>query len=128
MKLFFKHVISFTFIAILFFFIIIPPVHANIFLNGLTKAIKGTEYEGGKTDLPMAIGNIIQIFLGFLGIIAVILILFAGYMWMTAGGDSGKIEKAKDYIKNAIIGIVIILASYIITSFVISQISTTLKK
>ena len=52
--------------------------------------------------------------------------MFAGYLWMTAGGDSGKVDKAKSYMLNAVIGIIIILAAYIITEFVIEQVSQTL--
>ncbi|MDO8669468.1 MAG: hypothetical protein Q7K65_04200 [Candidatus Buchananbacteria bacterium] len=84
------------------------------------------ELPSGTTDLKLVIGQIIQIFLGFLGVIAVVLIIYAGWLWMSAGGDSAKVTKAKDYIKNAIIGIVIILAAYIITSFVLTQLTTTL--
>lgn len=97
-------------------------------INGGLQSLKtgATELPSNDTDLKAAIGRVIQIFLGFLGIIAVILILFAGFLWMTAGGDSGKVDKAKGYIKNAVIGIVIILASYIITSYVLTQVGTTL--
>ncbi len=61
---------------------------------------------------------VIQAFLSLLGIIFVVLILIAGYNWMTAGGEEEKIRKAKDTIKKAIIGLAIIILSYAITYFV----------
>ena len=87
----------------------------------------GSDLPTQTTDLGQTIGNIVKIFLGFLGILAVVLIIYAGFLWMTAGGDSAKVDKAKDYIKNAVIGIVIILAAYIITNFVITQVQTTIQ-
>ncbi|NCN07786.1 hypothetical protein GW933_03820 [Candidatus Falkowbacteria bacterium] len=102
-------------------------VSAAVWDDGLTNFTSGaTDLPNGTTDLKAAIGEVIQIFLGFLGILAVVLIIYAGFLWMTAGGDSGKVDKAKDYIKNAVIGIVIILAAYIITSFVLEQVNNTL--
>jgi len=122
-----KTIFSLMILVMLFSLIIAPQVNANTILDGLTNSVQDTEFRGNKTNLPEAIGSIIQILLGFLGVIAVVLIIFAGFLWLTAGGDDTKITKAKNYIKNAVIGIVIILSSYIITSYVISQISTTLR-
>jgi type IV secretory pathway VirB2 component (pilin) len=69
--------------------------------------------------------DIIIIILGTLGTIFVILIIIAGFQWMTASGDSEKVDEAKDRIKNSVIGIVIILASYAIVNFVIKVILST---
>lgn len=68
------------------------------------------------------IGEVVQMaiegFLGLLAVIFVILMILAGYNWMTAGGDEQKVTKAKDTIRAAIIGLVIIVAAYAITFFV----------
>lgn len=56
--------------------------------------------------------TLIKVALGLLGTIFFAQIVYAGYMWMTAGGDSKKVETAQKYIKNGVIGLVIILASY----------------
>lgn len=71
-----------------------------------------------KTDPRVIVVNIIKLFLGFLGLFAVIMIMYAGFLWMTAGGNSDKIDTAKAIIKNAFIGILIILSSYAIVSFI----------
>ena len=78
----------------------------------------GYNTEGTDLQLNLVIGKIIQIVLGFLGIIFVILIIFSGYQWMTAGGNSDTIKKARDRMINAVIGLVIVLAAYSITWFV----------
>mgnify|MGYP001589178805 CR=1 FL=1 len=70
-------------------------------------------------NLPALIGAIIQIFLSLLAAIFVVLLIFGGYQWMTAAGDSEKAKKAKETITNAIIGLVIIVLSYAITRFVV---------
>ncbi len=70
-------------------------------------------------SLSSYIGGIIFIFLSLLGVIFLILTFYAGYLWFTAGGDEKKVEKAKDYLKNGVIGIVIVLASLGLTNFIV---------
>ncbi|HPL92871.1 MAG TPA: hypothetical protein PLB38_01145 [bacterium] len=65
------------------------------------------------------VGRFISIFLGLLGVIFLVFILFYGFQWMTAGGDSKKVQSAKDGIVNLVIGLVLVLSAYAITSFVI---------
>ena len=99
----------------------------NTINGGLDALSSGAiDLPSSNTDLKQVIGQVIQIFLGFLGVIAVVLIIYAGFMWMTAGGDTAKVDKARKYIINAIIGIVIILGAYIITSYVLTQVGETL--
>ena len=74
-------------------------------------------------DLILIIANIIRMFLGFLGVFAVAIIIYAGFLWVTAGGAEDKILKAKKVLKNAFIGLVIILSSFAIAQFVISRIT-----
>ena len=64
------------------------------------------------------VATVIQAFIGLLGVIFLVLIVYAGYNWMTANGDEGKVSKAKDTITRAIIGLIIVLAAYSITYFV----------
>lgn len=73
------------------------------------------------TDIRVVIARIIRTALGLLGIVALVLILYAGFVWMTAGGDEEKISQAKKILLNAVIGLVIILSSYAIASFVINR-------
>jgi len=75
------------------------------------------------TDPRIIIARIIQVALGFLGIIAVVLIMYAGWMWMTSEGNEEKITKAKNILKNAIIGLIIILSAFSIASFILNKLS-----
>ncbi|MDO8669467.1 MAG: hypothetical protein Q7K65_04195 [Candidatus Buchananbacteria bacterium] len=67
------------------------------------------------------VGTFIQILLGFIGVLFIVLVIYGGFSWMTAGGDSSKVQKAKDTIIKATIGLVIILASYAIVYTLTSQ-------
>ncbi len=69
----------------------------------------------------MIIAEIIQWFLFLLGIIFVILIIYSGYLWLVAGGNSEQVDAAKKRIISAIIGLIIILAAYAITYFVLEK-------
>jgi hypothetical protein len=75
----------------------------------------------GSTDLPTIIGNIINILLGFLGILFLVLLLWAGFEWMTAGGDDKKVQDATKRIRNAVIGLVVIVAGFAISNFVLTS-------
>ncbi|MFH1233327.1 MAG: hypothetical protein V1649_01590 [Patescibacteria group bacterium] len=73
-------------------------------------------------SLILTIASIIKVSLGFLGIIFLVLLIWSGFNWMTAGGEEEKVTKATDTIQRAVIGLIIILASFAITSFVINKI------
>ncbi len=72
--------------------------------------------------LPELVGRIINIVLGFLGVIFLALAVYGGFEWMTAQGDSKQVQTAKDIIKNAVIGLVVIAAAYAISSFAVTSI------
>ena len=86
--------------------------------NGQTlKEVTGL---GDKDPRDIA-ASVIRIILGFLGIIAVIIILLGGFKWMTAGGNEDKVGEAKKLITAGIIGLVIIVAAFAIASFVLTN-------
>jgi hypothetical protein len=72
------------------------------------------------TTLPGIIGNIIHAFLAILGVVFLILVIYAGWLWMTAQGDPKKVEKAQSILTNGVIGLVIILSAYGITTWVVN--------
>lgn len=75
----------------------------------------------GSKDIRETVGSIINVALGFLGVVAVVIILIGGFKYMTAGGAQEKIDNARKYIISGIIGLAIILSAYAITTFVISR-------
>lgn len=81
--------------------------------------------EGIGTENPATVTvNIIEWVLGILGLIAVTLILYGGFTWMTAGGEEKRIETAKGILKAAIIGLVIVMTAYGVAQYVFEQLLT----
>ncbi|MFA5413570.1 MAG: hypothetical protein WC348_03465 [Patescibacteria group bacterium] len=69
---------------------------------------------------PRAVAaRIINVALGFLGIVAVVIVLYGGFMWMTAAGNEERISKAKQILSAGIIGLVIIVMAWAIASYVV---------
>lgn len=83
----------------------------------------GTQAGLGSADLPVIIGNIIYIFLSLLGIVLLGILLYAGWRWMTAQGDAKQVDEAKTWIRNGVIGLVIILSAFAITRFVMDALA-----
>lgn len=78
----------------------------------------------GNNDPRIIAGRIVQIFLGLLGVIAVIIIIYGGWLWMTAQGAPDKTQKARDVLRDAIIGLLIILSAFAIATFIISRLTS----
>lgn len=74
----------------------------------------------GDITVEVMIGKVVQAFLSVLGIIFLILTIYSGYTWMTAQGNETKVDKAKNTLTAAIIGLIIVLAAYALSYFVIS--------
>ena len=86
--------------------------------DGFKNAVNEADI-GLSTQTPeQTAASIISAFLGILAILALALILYAGFTWMTAAGDEQKVTKAKDTLRSATIGLIIILASYGIALYV----------
>ncbi|MDD3301887.1 MAG: hypothetical protein PHR57_03925, partial [Patescibacteria group bacterium] len=67
-------------------------------------------------------GQFISIILGLLGIIFICLLVYAGFNWMTAAGDSDDVKKAKLTIRTSVIGLVITISAYAIWRFIAAYI------
>lgn len=75
------------------------------------------------SDLLSLIGKILNVIFGTLGVLLLAYLLYAGFLWMTDPGDGSHVKKAKLVIRNAIVGLVIIVASFAITSFILGLFS-----
>lgn len=106
----------------------IPVAHAqntdpNILWGNQDPNEIGNEIGLGDTRDPRLIAaSVIRVLLGFLGIIAVVIILFGGFKWMTAGGNDEKVGEARKLMTQGIVGLIIILAAWGIASFVVDAI------
>ncbi len=85
------------------------------------KAAYGEGYDT-QPGLEETIGGFIRGFLGLLGIIFVILMIYGGYNYMAARGNDEMVEEAKKTIRRAVIGLVIVLMAYAITEFVVESV------
>ena len=70
-------------------------------------------------DVRVTIARMIRIALSFLGVLFLCLTLYAGFEWMTAAGNDDKVSKAKTLLQQAVIGLIIILSAYSITTLAI---------
>ena len=83
----------------------------------------GKAYGETQKTLPDLVGGIIKTALTLLGVIFLILTVYGGYKWMLARGESKEVETAKDIMTRAIIGLIIVLAAYAITYFVVARLT-----
>lgn len=94
---------------------------------GLDRANFDGTLQGSQDDnLYDLIDKVMNWLFGFLGILAVLVILYGGFKWMTAGGDDDKVGEAKKLIINGIIGLIIILSAYAIATFVFNEVQNSL--
>lgn len=75
-------------------------------------------------DVQDMIISVVNWVLALLGLIAVIMILYGGFVWLTAGGNEEKVASAKKIISAAIIGLIIVLLAYAIVTFVVNTTNT----
>lgn len=91
----------------------------------LDTGIEYGTYTGlGTNDIREGVMNVVNVLLGFLGILAIIIILWGGFRWMTSGGNEEKVGEAKKVITAGVIGLVIIFTAFALAQFVITQLLT----
>jgi cbb3-type cytochrome oxidase subunit 3 len=135
MKLSIKRILfSLFFIGILFFGLNIGlkiagatgdyGLNATVGQGNLSAAFNKTAVDqGAGSFLSQKSGQIVGAVLGFIGVIFLILMIFAGFTWMMSAGNEQTVDKAKNLITAAIIGLIIVLAAYAITAFIGNQIA-----
>lgn len=90
-------------------------------MNLLQKVGQGSFADANEDSLASIIGLVVNTALSLLGVIFVVLMVLAGYNWMTASGNEQKVDEAKSTIKRAIIGLVIVLGSWAIWTFILDR-------
>jgi len=122
-----KHLISLAILALL----IVPGFALTAqaqFDPGLNYVSNGLNNSLSQADPRTVIGRIINLALGFLGVLAVGIVLLGGFKWMTAGGNEEKTGEAKKLLGAGVIGLVIILSSWAIANFLISSLNTAVQQ
>ncbi len=123
-KTFVKGLISATMVASMALPMVAMAQSGQVTANELLPTEIGTNIGTGTTDIRITIARIIRTAMSLLGIIAVLIILYGGFKWMTAAGSDEAVGDAKKIITAGIIGLVIILTAYAIASFVINSLVT----
>ena len=109
-------VICYLFFAFNFCFAKYTASDISSFVN---KANQGVGAE--TTDYKTITANIVRAGLGVVGLVFFILIFYGGYLWLTSNGKEETIKKAQDTIVASIIGLMIIVGSYMLTNLVFSR-------
>jgi len=91
----------------------------NISPDGCTRDPNAGE---GTERIQNIVKMVINIFSVIVGIVAVIMIIWGGFKYITSGGDSGNITSAKNTIIYAIIGLVIVALAQFFVQFVLEQV------
>ncbi|MDD5031566.1 MAG: hypothetical protein PHR36_00795 [Patescibacteria group bacterium] len=122
-----KKIIFSIFLIVLFVgFVCVPvgqaqPTDPDAVNYGLDRtANEGFNAYGGtpaQTDIPTIIGRIIGAVLSFIGILFFVLVIYGGYLWMTARGNEEQVGQAISIVTQATIGLIIVAAAYLITRF-----------
>ncbi len=107
------------------FFIVIPVSAVDIGQTPgglLDNATDSFPSDTDETTFVATIGLVIRMALSLLGVIFLSLMLYAGFLWMTARGNDQQVEKAIKTIRQAVIGLIIVTSAYSITAFVVPMI------
>ncbi len=116
---------KFVFLSLfLAFFVLANTALASQALDGLnSSAGKGYNNNPGDvsnlvTNIPQKIGQIVGVALSLVGVMFLVLMIYGGFTWMMARGNEQDVEKAKRLIEAAVVGLIIVMSAYAITSFI----------
>ncbi|MEI6529313.1 MAG: hypothetical protein WCN88_02850 [Candidatus Falkowbacteria bacterium] len=93
--------------------------------SGLKTTGSTAGYNESSATPEQLVGRVILIVLGFVGVIFLAFMIWAGIEWMTAQGNDQKVTRAKNKITEAIVGLIIVVAAYAIAYYVIKYFSAT---
>jgi hypothetical protein len=101
-----------------------PTTGSNPVLDRLTNIGNeaGFQTDPTKASSPIIIGTVVRAFLGFTGLTFIILMLIAGFKWMSANGNEEEVKKATKTISNAVIGLIVALSAWSIWTFFLEKI------
>jgi hypothetical protein len=93
-------------------------------LSGACSTIDQTKPDAGQKCIQLIIGNVIKAALGVVGSIALLMMTYGGYTWLTSMGNSERVEKGKNTLIWAVLGLIVIFGAYAITSYIITKLVT----
>jgi hypothetical protein len=118
-----KNLVVFSFFIMLFapVFMFAQPAHAIDMGMNFARNLGLAERDPREAAI-----SLIRLIMTFLGLVAVVIMLYGGFIWMTAAGNEDRVETAKKLIGAGIIGLIIILAAFLIVNFVVTNVSNAL--
>ncbi len=87
-----------------------PLIHLQVPLGDIT----GFSKEGGGENITAYLAIVYQWLIRAAVVLSTLMFVIAGFMWLTAGGESGQIKKAHEIIKKTLVGLVLAFGSYAI--------------
>lgn len=93
-------------------------------IDAAATAAKLPKQVAGQSSVTGVVGSVVAVGLSMISIVFFILILYAGFNWMIARGNTEAVEKSKGIIEGAVIGLIIVMAAYAITRFVFSSLDS----
>jgi len=84
-----------------------------------------SDVTAGTTGVNKIVTDIVNIFSVVVGLVSVIMIIYGGFLYVTSGGDSGKVTNAKNAIIYAIVGLVVVALAQFIVQFVLDKVTQT---
>ena len=74
------------------------------------------------TDINVLIGTIINAIMGIVGSLALAMFIYGGFTWMTAAGANERVQKGKDILIWATVGLIVIFSSYALVYFILNNV------
>ncbi|MFH1187263.1 MAG: hypothetical protein V1688_00185 [bacterium] len=133
-KQFFSLIILFSIFFSFNFVFAVAPAASMSTTPSLKTASGELSAFGGKSgfsttqNLDTIIGSVIKYILSFMGVIFLALLIYGGFIWMLAKGESEDVTKSKDIMTNAVIGLGIVLGAYVITAWIVGRLAATTLK
>lgn len=75
---------------------------------------------GTRDSLLSIVSQSLTVFYSFVGVIFLVLVIYSGFLWMTARGNADQVERAQGYLRNLIFGIIILFGAFIVTREVVN--------
>jgi len=110
---------------IIYFPFIVAGEGLKAFQDGVENARSGAGVGVGK-GVGAFIGVIVQAVLQLVGVIFLVLIIYGGFRWMTASGQEKQLREAEKIITHSIVGLMIVIAAYAISTFVVAELQKTI--
>lgn len=119
--------------CVLLVVVFVPLSVGAVFADSLQASGKAMGYGEASTSVSFSsatisekIGKYIQLLLSFIGVVFLVLAIYAGYLWMMAQGNEKDVEKAKKILSEVAIGLLIVTSAYVISGYVTDSLNLTL--